>query len=126
MTRTLLILLALALPAPAYAINMSGFKEAPITRLTGEELKVFRATVMKTLDDTPDGMTVEWKAPRTRFVSKITPQKSYTEGKLRCREATIESDSHDRYQRGIYTLCKGAKGDWQFKSTGAAPKTKKP
>ena len=126
MTRTLLILLALALPAPAYAINMSGFKEAPITRLTGEELKVFRATVMKTLDDTPDGMTVEWKAPRTRFVSKITPQKSFAEGKLRCREATIESDSHDRYQRGIYTLCKGAKGDWQFKSTGAAPKTKKP
>ena len=115
MTRTLLILLALALPAPAYAINMSGFKEGPITRLTGEELKVFRATVMKTLDDTPDGMTVEWIAPKTRFVSKITPQKSFTEGKLRCREATIESDSHDRYQRGIYTICKGAKGDWQFR-----------
>ncbi|OGA21762.1 MAG: hypothetical protein A3I02_05420 [Betaproteobacteria bacterium RIFCSPLOWO2_02_FULL_67_26] len=117
--------LVLALAAPAFAINMSGFKEAPITRLTGEELKAFRATVMKTLDDTPDGMTVEWKAPKTRFVSKITPQKSFTEGKLRCREATIESDSHDRYQRGIYTFCKGAKGDWQFKTIGAT-KTRKP
>jgi surface antigen len=110
------------LAAPAPAINMSGFKDAPVTRLSGEELKAFRAAVMKALDDTPDGMSVEWKAPKTRFVSKITPQRSFTEGKLRCRETTVESDAHDRYQRGLYTFCKGAKGDWQFKSV--APKTR--
>ena len=116
MTKVLPAFLALALAAPALAVNMSGFKEAPITRLTGEELKAFRAVVMKTLDETPDGMSVEWRAPKTRFVSKITPLKSYSEGKLRCREATVESDAHDRYQRGLYSFCKGAKGDWQFKS----------
>ena len=115
MTRILLPVLALALTAPAYAMNMSGFKDAPITRLTGEELKAFRAAVMKTLDDTPDGTTVEWKAPKTRFVSKITPQKSFGEGNLRCRDATIESDAHDRFQRGLYTFCKQANGEWQFK-----------
>lgn len=103
------------LMGPAFAINMSGFKDAPITRLTGDELKAFRAAVMKTLDEAPDGVTVEWKAAKTRFVSKITPQKSYREGNIPCREATIESDAHDRFQRGLYQFCKAANGEWQFK-----------
>jgi surface antigen len=126
MTRYLLLVLALVLPVPAAAINMNVFKDAPITRLTGEELKAFRATVMRTLDETPDGMTVEWRAPKTRFVSKITPQKSFTHDKLKCRDTVIESDAHDRFQRGVYTFCKGAKGEWGFKSIGAQPKSKKP
>ena len=122
MTRVLLPLLALALAAPAYAINMSGFREAPITRLNKEELKAFRAAVMRTLDETPDGMTVEWKAPKTRFVSKITPQKSFADGKRKCRDATVESDAHDRFQRGVYTFCKTEKGEWEFKSRPATKK----
>ena len=100
---------------PAWAVNMNVFKDAPITRLTADEVKVFHAAIMKTLDETPDGTTVEWQAPKTRFVSKITPQKTFADGKLKCREATIESDAHDRFQRGLYTFCKGEKGAWQFK-----------
>ena len=79
---------------------------------------------MKALDETPDGATVEWKAEKTRFVSKITPLKSFKDGKTPCREATIESDSHDRFQRGRYTFCKGANGEWQFKTPRAQPKAK--
>ena len=119
MTRTFLALaLALTL-CPAWALNMNGFKDAPITRLSPEEVKEFRGVVMKALDEGKDGSTVEWKAPKTKFVSKITPQKTFTDGKMNCREATIESDSHDRFQRGLYTFCKGQKGDWQFKFPAA-------
>ena len=124
MNRVVMAVLALALAAPAHAVNVSGFKDAPITRLNAEELKAFRAAVMKTLDETPDGTTVEWKAPKTRFVSKITPQKSFTDGKLKCRDATVESDAHDLLQRGLYTFCKGEKGDWQFKLPARQPKSK--
>ena len=124
MNRFLLPILMLALTAPAAALNMSGFKDAPITRLTSEEVKLFHAVVMKALDETPDGATVEWQAPKTRFASKITLQKSYTEGKLKCREATIESDAHDRFQRGIYSFCKGEKGNWQFKNVGGQGRKK--
>src|SRR5262245_35919911 len=115
MIRTLLALALAVATYPVWALNMSGFRDAPITRLTADEVKEFKAAVMKALDDTADGTTVEWKAPKTRFVSKITPQKSFSEGKSKCREATVESDSHDRFQRGVYTFCKGDKGDWQFK-----------
>jgi surface antigen len=110
--------------APAFALNMSGFKDAPLTRLTGEELKAFRAAVMKALDETPEGTTVEWKAPKTPFVSKITPRKSFNDGKLQCREATIESDARDLLQRGVYTFCKQVNGEWQFKTPGARSKAK--
>jgi surface antigen len=122
MKKTLLVLVLAALPAPVLAVNMAGFKEAPITRLSGEELKAYRAIVMRTLNETPDGAIVEWKAPKTRFSSKITPQKTFTDGKRQCREAVVESDAHDRFQRGLYTFCKTEKGDWEFKSPRPAAK----
>lgn len=126
MSRVMVAVLTLVFAVPAFGINTNVFKDAPITRLSGEELKVFRGFVMKTLDETPNGMTVEWKAPKTRFTSKITPRKSFSEGDMKCREATVESDSHDRYARGLYVFCKGGKGDWEFKiPAGAKPKAKK-
>jgi surface antigen len=117
-----LLLLVLLTAGPAFGLNMSGFREAPITRLTEEELKAFRAFVMKTLDDTPDGTMVEWKAPKTQFTSKITPLKTYASEKYPCRDATIESDARDRHQRGRYTFCKARNGEWQFSRPPANPK----
>ena len=124
MIRMIAPLALMIVMSPASALNMSGFKDAPITRLTGEELKAFRAALMKVLDETPEGTTVEWKAPKTPFVSKITPVRSFTDGKLPCREATIESDARDRFQRGLYVFCKAANGEWQFKTPAAKRKAK--
>jgi surface antigen len=119
MAKKLIALILMVLASPAFGLNMSGFRDAPITRLTAEELKAFRAVVMKTLDETPDGTMVEWRAPKTPFVSKITPLKTYSGGKFPCRDATIESDARDRFQRGRYTFCKEPNGDWQFASPPA-------
>jgi surface antigen len=116
MIRPWLALALIALAGPAFGLNMSGFRDAPITRLTEGELKAFRAAVMKVLDETPDGTTVEWKAPKTPFVSRITPLKTYEGGKFPCRDATIESDARDRFQRGRYTFCKARNNEWQFSS----------
>lgn len=120
--RALAVLPVLAIGFPAFAVNMSVFKDAPITRLTAEELKEYRIVIMKALDETPDGGSVEWRAPKTQFTGKIAPRKTFDDGKLKCRETMIESDAHDRAARGIYTLCKGAKGDWQFRSPQPAKK----
>src|SRR4051794_6421574 len=62
------------------AVNMRFLKDAPLTRLNSDELKVFREFLVKTLDETPQGTTVEWTAPKTVFNSKITPQKSASDG----------------------------------------------
>ena len=119
-------MLALAgFAAPALAINMSGFKDAPLTRLSPGEVTQFRAFVMKTLDTAADGTTADWKAPKTPFVTKVTPQKSYSEGKRKCREATIESEARDRLERGTYLFCKAGGGDWGFAKPAAKPAAKK-
>ena len=122
MTRTFIALIVTVLASPAFALNMSGFREAPITRLSQEELKAFRAEVMRILDETPDGTMVEWKAPKTPFTSKITPLKTYTGSKLPCRDAMIESDARDRFQRGRWTFCKQSNGEWQFAKPPVKPK----
>lgn len=101
--------------APAWALNESFLKDAPVSRLSEEEFKAFWAFAMKTLDTTPDGTTVEWKAAKTTFTSKLTPQRTFTDGALRCREMIIDSDSRDRQMRGVYELCKKGK-DWEFKT----------
>lgn len=124
--KTGFLLLALAgFSAPALAINMSGFKDAPVTRLSPDEVTQFRAFVMKTLDTAADGTTADWKAPKTPFVTKVTPQKSYSEGKRKCREATIESEARDRSERGTYLFCKAGGGDWGFAKPAAKPAAKK-
>jgi surface antigen len=114
MSRVLVGLVALAAAATALAINTSVFHDAPATRLSEAELAEFKAFVEKTLDEAPNGRTVEWKAPKTRFVSKITPLNTFTEAGRRCRETTIESDSHDRFLRGRYLFCKVGTGAWEF------------
>lgn len=124
--RAILPLALLAVAGPVWAFNVNALKETPVSRLTADETKAFRTMVLRALDETPDGMSAEWRAPRTRFTSKITPQRSYTEGKLRCRETTVEADAQDRFQRGSYTFCKPAKGDWQIRTAVTRPKGKKP
>jgi len=109
--------------APVYAVNETFLKDAPVSRLSEAELKAFLEFLGQTLDSVPDGTTVEWKAPKTTFTSKMTVQKSFSEAGLQCREATVESDSHDRQMRGLYRFCKTSKG-WQFKASPAAAKSR--
>jgi len=108
----------------AFAINASVFLEAPVTRLSAEELKAFVAFIDKTLNQAPEGVLVEWRAPKTKFVSKLTPGKRTTEGGRECREMTIESESGDRYQRGRYLFCKVASAAWEFRLPKATSGTK--
>jgi surface antigen len=117
--KTFLAVAAALLASPALALNWNAFKDAPISRLSEEELRSFRAVVLKTLDEAPDGTTVEWKAPKAVFASKITPLNRFDDAGMKCRDATIESDSHDRQMRGRYTFCKKGKSDWEFTTSGA-------
>ena len=124
MTKAGIALLTAVLTTPTFAINMRFLQEAPITRLKEAEVRAFRVFVSKTLDEGADGVSAEWKAPQTVFASQVTPTKSFTDGNLKCREATIESHAQDRQERGKYVFCKGAKGDWQFKTPSSKKQVK--
>lgn len=121
MRKILGVVLLSMIASTAFAINASVFLEAPVTRLSAEELKAFVAFIDKTLNEAPEGVLVEWRAPKTKFVSKLTPGKRTTQGGRKCREMTIESESGDRYQRGRYLFCKVASGAWEFRLPQAPP-----
>ena len=110
---------AIFFSAPAWALNESFLQDAPVSRLNEDEFRAFWAFVMRTLDTTPEGRTVAWKAAKTTFTSKLTLGRSFTDGALKCRELTIDSDSHDRQMRGRYEFCKKGK-DWEFKTPSPA------
>ena len=118
MSRFLIGLVAAATACVGFAANLAFLRDAPITRLSQEELATFRAFVMKTLDEDPDGKTVEWKAPKTRFTSKITLDKSFTDSGRRCRSVRVNSKAHDVQMSGTYMLCKVSNGDWEFRRRG--------
>ena len=110
---------AALLASPALALNWNFLKDAPISRLSEDEVRSFRAFIFETLDRTPDATPVEWKAPKTVFTSKITPLNRFDDAGMKCRDATIESDSQDRHLRGRYTFCKKGKSDWEFRTPSA-------
>ena len=118
MSRILAGLIAAAAAGAAFAVNISGLRDAPVTRLSEAELEQFKSFVEKSLDEVPDGKTVEWTAPKTQFTSKITPEKSFTDAGRRCRNVTIDSKSRDRQMRGLYMLCKVSNGEWEFRLPG--------
>jgi hypothetical protein len=115
------ISLAFVVCTPASAINLNFLREAPLKSLSEPELKAFRAFIVETLSNGTDGTTVEWKAPKAVFTSKITPAAKFKDGATECRDATIESDSANRHNRGIYTFCRKG-NDWNFKTPSQGAK----
>lgn len=120
--KSLIFILIFAFCAPASATGLRFLKDAPVTRLNAEELKAYRAFLMKTLSDGADGATAEWKAPKSAFTSKVTPAARFKDGATDCREAVIDSDSRDRQARGTYTFCRNAKGEWGIKNPSKGAK----
>ena len=117
--RIIFAVAAALLASPVVALNWNVFKDAPISRLNEDEVRSFRAVILKTLDEASDGKMIEWKAPKTAFTSKITPLNRFDDAGMKCRDVTIESDSQDRQMRGRYTFCKKGKDDWEFKTPSA-------
>ena len=121
-----LIMLALFGPAAqAWAIDMNGFKGTPIAQLSADEKKAFHTALVQVLNQVPDRASVDWKAPRTKFASRITPVKSFDEGQLRCRETLIESSAQKGQHHATHVFCRNVKGEWQFRKPVAKAAEKK-
>ncbi len=120
MRKIALAVFAAAFAATAPAANWKVFQDAPITRMNAKDLSAFKAAVIQTLDKGENGRTVNWSGEEPGVHSQLTPLKSYEMQGLNCRDIRIETEAKELAARGTYTLCKGAKGEWGFKTS---PKT---
>ncbi len=86
---SLLIGLAGAIPAIAFALDLTFLDQAPIRYMSDAEIDMMEATVAETLDKAADGETLTWRNDDTGNSGSVTAVKSFSERDLTCRRIEI-------------------------------------
>ena len=113
-----LFLLSIALPCSnaALAANLNFLGNAPISRMTQEDIDIFYGAAVKALDSAADGEGRRWENPKTRAGGTLTPLKTYPGPGGRCRDLQVENSAGGLSNRTVVSMCKQADGAWK---TGA-------
>jgi surface antigen len=115
--RCLLLTLAAALALPAWAVNTLFLGNAPLARMTSEDVDIFHDAAVAALETGEDGKTTGWKNPTTKAWGRLTPLNRYESSAGQCRDLRIQN-----WAGGIagaaatVTVCKSASGEWKAKS----------
>jgi hypothetical protein len=107
---SLLAVLATALPVAA--ANLNFLKDAPISKFTEEDLKIFTQTRDQLLNTGKDGETREWSNPATKASGKINIVKSFERDGLRCRSLKITNRAKGLSQTNPANFCQQASQEW--------------
>ncbi len=107
-------LVALALAAmPAFAINEMFAKDAPIARMTAEDLQIWTDAMRDALDRGHDGETFTWINPATKATGTIRIVASFERGGMSCRGAEFTNTAGGEKSRTAWNLCRTPQG-WKF------------
>lgn len=115
-------LLAFALVAggaaalPAHAFNTQFMNNTPLSKMTTEDVTLFKAAVYAVLDEGADGATRPWSNPKTRAGGEITAVRTFEERGESCRELEIANSAGGLSNRSVSTLCRVPGGNWRLKT----------
>jgi surface antigen len=112
-TEAAVICLALMAGPSAFAFDVLGIGDMPIRYMTEEDLTVFKAAVITTLDQTNDGASASWTVEKTGAHGTLTPIKSFIKEAKECRKLEVANSAGGRDNRSVFTLCKLPDGDWK-------------
>lgn len=98
---------------PAFAINEMFAKDAPIARMTAEDLDIWTAALRDALDRGRDGETFEWKNPATSASGTIRLLTSFDRQGMRCRGAAFTISARGESSNTAWNLCRAPEG-WKF------------
>jgi surface antigen len=105
-------LLSFTLPCPdaALAANLSFLGNAPISRMTQEDIDILYGAAVEALDSAADGEDRRWENPKTRGGGTLTPLKTYPGPGGRCRDLQIENSAGGLRNRVVVSMCEQADG----------------
>jgi len=106
-------LLAAAAAAAGAQSNMTFLQDAPLERMTREDLALMMKSSNEALGKNADGETSAWTNPKTGASGTITPLSSFTRKGLRCREAEYTNHAGGFNGRSRFTLCRVG-DDWKI------------
>ncbi len=110
--RSALVALALA-ATPAFAINEMFAKDAPIARMTAEDLRIWSDAIRDALDRRHDGDAFTWSNPATKAAGTIRVVASFERSGMTCRGAEFTNTAGGETSRTAWNLCKTPQG-WKF------------
>jgi len=97
----------------ASAFDVLGIGDMPIRYMTDEDLTVFKAAVIRTLDQSADGVSANWANQNTGAHGTLTPIASFSQQAQKCRKLEVANSAGGRDNRSVFTLCKSPDGDWK-------------
>jgi surface antigen len=107
-------LLLVAASAAGAQSNLRFLKDAPIEKMTREDLAILLKASNDTLSRNADGETSGWTNPKTGASGTVTPLRTFTRQGMKCREARYTNHAGGFNGDGTYTLCRVASGDWKL------------
>ena len=96
--------------------NMRFLKDAPIEKMTQEDLALLLKNSNEALTRNADGETSGWANAKTGASGTVTPLRSFTQKGMKCREAEYTNHAAGLNGGGRYTLCRVADGSWKLVS----------
>jgi surface antigen len=111
--RAAVICAALMASSAACAFDVLGIGDMPIRYMSEEDLTIFKAAVVRTLDQTADGVSASWTNQNTGAHGTLTPVASSRQQAQECRKLEVANSAGGRDNRSVFTLCKLPDGDWK-------------
>jgi len=102
-----------AIAASTHAANMSFLGNAPISRMTEEDVDMFYAAVQETLEKSPDKSRAGWENPTTGASGTLVPLDTFAgPAGEPCRHLQITNRAGGLRSQHVFTLCKAIDGSW--------------
>ena len=98
----------------AQAANLGFLGNAPISRMTAEDVDMLYDAVVNALDNAKDGERTGWENPATSASGTLTPLDTYSgPAGNRCRHLQVISRAGGLRNQSVFALCKQPDGKWK-------------
>jgi surface antigen len=96
--------------------NMAFLKDAPIQKMTQEDIALMLKNSNEALSKNANGETSGWANAKTGASGTATPLRSFTQKGMKCREAEYTNHAGGFNGGGKFVLCRVADGSWKLAS----------
>jgi surface antigen len=101
---------AVIAPPAALAINEMFAKDAPIARMTPQDVEIATTALRKALDEGRDGEPYRWSNPATSASGTITPLAAASRQGMPCRGVVFTLEAGGRSSRSAWDICRTPQG----------------
>jgi surface antigen len=97
-----------------HSANLGFLGNAPISRMSAEDVDLLYTAVTNALDRGEDGTATRWGNPSTGASGTLVPLDTFTgPGGQRCRHLQVDNQAGGLHNKSVFELCKQADGTWK-------------